>query len=223
MSTPFGPVFSFGNVEQWVLDLADKWSVTYLAEAERQQNEPPRTFADFKSFITANEWNRWPEEKLPCLLVIDTGLGEQPQRTGEGKWRARRLIGASVIVSARSRKEARWSAGLYSAAVRSMLLQHQDLDHPENIGGLDWIDERPAPLQQEDERSIAAQMMFFYVDVFDIADEGGVPRGPLLPNDPPPDPYVAPDPLPEVTDPVLSGTDLAPGGSRVTIRTRKVD
>jgi hypothetical protein len=214
MSSPFGPMLNFGSVERWILELAEKWFPTYLAESERQNSETAGTFASVRSFITANEWGRWPEERLPALLVVDTGLGEQPYRTGDGRWRARRLFGVSVIVSAPSRAEMRWAAGLYAAAFRQLVLQHQDLGHPEKIEGVDWIDERPAPIK-DDERNVGAQMMFFSVDVKDIADEGGVPRGPQFPDEPPSNPNTPPNDLPVVTPP-------APGESRITIRKREV-
>lgn len=213
MSTPFGPMRSFGQVELWILAIADKWFDTYLAEAERQMGEPPHTFPGLSSLITANEWGRWPEEHLPSLLVVDTGLGEQPKRDGRGRWRAKRLFGASIVVQAPKRSDVRWASGLYVAAFRSLILQHQDLDHPEAIGGIDWIDERPAPLNTEDERTVGAQMMFFYIDVKDIADEGGVPRGPEFPDEPDDDPYTPPDDLPVIID---------PGESSITIRPREV-
>ncbi len=218
MST-FGSIFSFAQVEQWVLDLARLRFTTYLAEAERQHGEPPRKFAPLKSFITANEWNSWPEQHLPCLLVIDTGMGDSPMRDGSGVWKARRLYGASIITQAPTREDVRWAVGMYGAAFRTMMLQNQDLGHPEHIGGLDWTDERPAPVPSQDSRNLGAQVAMFYVDVKNIADEGGTP-----PRDwPEPDdynpggegelPYEEPGDHPVVQP-------LAEGESRYTIRTR---
>lgn len=215
MSTPFGPIFNFALVERWVMELAAEWHYTYLAEAARQNGETMgpngatflQTFSPLKSTITVNEWGGWPEEQLPCMLVTDTGIGDLPSRDGSGRWRARRLFGISFINESTSREDARWASGLYMAAGRSMLLQNQDLGHPEHIGGLDWTDERPAPVRQEDERSLAAQMALFYVDVNDIADEGGTPP-PLPSTDPQPD-------IPVVEAP-------APGESRITVRTRSI-
>jgi hypothetical protein len=216
MSTPFGPVFNFAKVERWLLETAETWFPTYLAEAERQSDEEPHTFAPVENFIVANEWDSWPEEHLPCLLVMDTGVGDQPKRDGGGRWSVRRIFGASIIVQAPTRTDVRWASGLYGAAFRSLLLQHQDLGHPESIGGVDWTDERPAPVPTDDERNIGAQISLFIVDIKDVADEGGVPRGPQFPADPPPpEPYTPPEDLP-VIDPPL------PGESRITIRTRKV-
>lgn len=217
MTNPFGPVFNFTQVERWILDTAELWFPTYLAEAERQAGEPERTFAPVKSFITANEWDSWPEEHLPCMLVMDTGLGEAPRRTGEGKWSVRRLFGVSLIVQATTRSDVRWSSGLYGAAARSLLLQHQSLGHPDHIGGLDWTDERPAPIPSDDTRNIGAQIALYVVDIKNVADEGGVPRGPQFPETPPSaEPYTPPDDLPVVQP-------LAPGESSISIRTRKVD
>lgn len=221
MSSVYGPMFNFAFVDRWILELAEKWDLTYLAEAERQSGEEPQTFGPIKSFIVANEWDGWPEEHLPCLLVVDTGLGDQPTRDGRGLWSARRLFGASLIVQAPTRKDVRWAVGLRGAAFRSLMLQHQDLEHPEHIGGLDWVDERPAPVPSSDERNIGAQIMLFYVDVKNIADEGGSP--PFNLPDPPEDPYTPPDPPPVVIDPTPDpDSGLPPGGSRIVIRTRGV-
>lgn len=216
MST-VGPILSFAEVERWVLALSRKWFKDYLEETERQLGEPEGTFANLESFIVANEWGSWPEERLPCLLVQDTGLGGTPTRYGGGLWRARRLYGASVIVQAPNREDVRWSAGLYAAAFRTMLLQNQSLDHPEHVVGLDWADERPAQIPTDDERNIGAQIMLFYVDVKDVADEGGMPS--IDPDDPP---GTGPEDPPVVIDPTPDDPEIPPGGSSITIRTREV-
>lgn len=218
----YGPVFNFSNVERWILSLAEDTFKNYLAQACRDSGEDPTKFSDLASLVTANEWDNWPEEVIPCLLVIDLGLGGEPSRYGNGQWRVRRLFGASVIVSSHeSRSDAKWVSGIYMAAFRTMMLQNQDLRQPLHIAGMDWTDERPAPVLSSDERTVQAQNALFYIDVMNVVDEGGR-YDPSDPDGQPDDPNIPPDPPPVVADPTPDDPEIPPGGSSITIRTRSI-
>lgn len=104
------------------------------------------------------------------------------------------MYAASVISGGSTRANARYAAHAYSAAFRTMLLQKKSLEHPDVIGGLFWIDDRPAPIPAENERTLAAVNMFFTVDVNNVTSEGGTPPSP----DPRPDPYVDPGDYPVI-------------------------
>lgn len=187
MST-FGQIISYGTVERWILDLAEKFFPEYLAETERQLGLDPHYFTAVKGFVTVNDWGYWPDEHLPCLVVVDTGQAEVPERRGGGIWNSKRMYGASIVVSSTTRSDTRFAAHAYAAAFRTLLLQHKSLEHPDVIGGVSWVDERPAPIPSESERSLGAVNMFFTVDVNGVTDEGGMTPEP----EPRPDPYEPP-------------------------------
>lgn len=196
-------IVSYGQVEEWILALAKKWFPEYLAEVERQLGKPVGYFPQVVEFITANDWGHWPDEHLPCLVVVDTGQADKPERRGGGVWNSKRMYAASIIVSGPTRSHTRYAAHAYAAAFRTLILQHKSLEHPDVIGGVSWIDDRPAPIPPENERSLGAMNMFFTVDVNGVTSERGTSPQP----DPRPDPYVPPGELP-VVDEELTGSGI---------------
>lgn len=216
MTSPHGPLLNFALVEQWILTHAERWFHHYLMRAEEASGVERNTHQMLKSYITANEWDGWPEERIPALLVQDTGLGGAPYREGTGRYRARRLYGAGIIVQAPTRRDARFAAGLYQSAFRTFVLEQPTFNHPEHVAGVEWADERPAPIPAADERNIMGQIMLFYVDLYDVADEGGVPRGPDFPNEPD-------DPPPNPDDPIEDLPVIQPGQANFTMSIREVE
>lgn len=193
MST-FGRILSFGVVEQYFLDLADRWFEEYLAEVERQLDEPPRTFPNIRDSGFATNFELWPEEHLPFLLVMNTGLADRPVKRGDGTWDARPLMAAAIIVSTPTKRDTRWAAHAYGAAFKAMVLQHRSLEHPDDIGGVTWVDERPASIANDAERTIGGMNMYFYVDVKNVMTERGTPPE----SEPRDDPYLAPGDYPVI-------------------------
>lgn len=186
----FGKILSFGSVEQWIIDTCVKWFPEYLAAVERDLGEAPKTFAPLRDWGVANDFDKWPEEHLPFLLVMYSGLSEQPTRQGDGTWNAVALFTASVIVSSNTKQNVRHNQHAYGAALKTLLSVKRDLGHPEHIGGLKWIDERPAAIPPDGTRSLGAVTCYFTVDIKAIfTDKGTTPE-----DEPRPDPYVPPTP-----------------------------
>lgn len=196
-NSPYGLILSLHQVEQAIINLADRWFTEYLAEAERQNGFPPRHFPELKDKDVVNDFEKWPEEHLPFLLVMYMGLSERPRRYGDGSYSTRSLFGASIIVSTNSRRNTRIAAAVYAAAFEAMVVQHRGLERPDLVQGLTWIDSRPSELPPESSRSLGAHIMLFEVDVKNVVSEGGRPPA----EDPRPDPYEPPEPLPHV-DPI---------------------
>lgn len=202
MTGSFGPSFSEIHVEQWIIDLADGLFLDYLAESERVHMDviegmEPRFWPNLNAKVRTNEWEgMWPDEQLPCLLVINTGLAERPVRRGEGSYDATYLMAAAIVVSAANRQDTRNAAFGYGHAFKQMILQHRSLSQPNFVRGASWIDSRPMPLPSEGERSLMAMQMFFHVEVKGVLTDAGVqPNAPS----PAPDPYVSPVPEPTIT------------------------
>ena len=188
MTSPFGTIITPSQVEVWVEDFAKKWFVEYLAEVERQLGLDPQTYPDLRSYVRANDFDHWPEDQLPSLMVMNMGLADEPIKRNGG-WDAKWMIGAAIIVSGYDRNATRDLMNNYGAAFRAMILQTRSLER-EEVRGVDWVDERPAPLPDDAERTLGAQQMFFAVEVEKVVDaRGGTPEP-----EPRPDPYVDPGP-----------------------------
>lgn len=202
MTGSFGPSVSEIHVEQWIMDLTELLFPDYLAESERIhadviENMEPGFWPRLSSIVRTNEWEgMWPDEQLPCLLVINTGLSDRPERRGDGEYCVTWLVAAAIVVSAATRNDTRNAAFGYGHAFKQMVLQHRGLNQPDHVRGVTWIDSRPMPLPPEGERSLMAMQMFFQVEVKGVLTDAGVqPNYP----DPAPDPYVPPGPEVEIT------------------------
>ena len=187
--TIFGPIVTGGDVEDWVFALLARWFGTYLAELERQHGLAAGDLARPRSWVTTNSLDNWPEDQLPSVLVISTGLAGQPAPAGDGLVRARWLVGLACICSARTQAETHRQAMLYVAAARTLLLQRQSLEG--HAAGVDWLEERYDELAYDDRRSLAAGQAIFAIDVDGVVSVDG---GPITPDDPL-DPETTPWPL----------------------------
>lgn len=187
-----GPMVHAAQVEEAARSTLQAWIPTYLASMERQLGLAPRTLPPPRSWVVSTEVDRWPEEALPSVLLLSTGLAEEPARDGQGRYRARFALGVAVVVSASDEKATDELAKIYTAAIRTCLLQQHSL------GGLalgvDWEDERYDVLPGRSRGPLAAGQVVLSVDVEDVVAARSGPRG-----TPPDDPYVEPPSAPEVT------------------------
>jgi hypothetical protein len=204
MTNPFssaiGPLVSGRDVELATLALLKRWAGTYLAEAERQRNRAPGSLPRIRGWTTASDFEKWPEDQLPCVLLVSPGLAEVPRPDGAGAYRAKFSLGVAVIVSTARMDDTAELAKLYTAALRACILQHQSLEG--FASGIDWLDETYDDLESIDTRSLGAGQAIFSVQVDGFARRW---NGPTTPDDPP---AVDTDPLP-----------IDPTATRVVIET----
>jgi hypothetical protein len=202
VSLPFtsdiGPIVTGRDVELAALSTLKRWSGTYLAELERRSNRTPGSLPRVRSWATAADFETWPEDQVPRVLVVSPGLAEEPQASGQGDYRAAWSLGFGVVVSAATMAETMVLAKLYTAALRVCLLQHQSLEGV--AAGVEWLDESYDDLPSVDTRSLGAGQAIFAVQVDDVSRRWG---GPVTPSDPP-TPDI--DPLP--TDPYVSTVEI---------------
>src|SRR5215831_6323641 len=208
----FGRIVTGSDVEAWCLGELTVWSSTYLAEVERQAGLSGHDLPRVRSWQTATSFDKWPEDQLPCGLLVSVGLSELPLMDGAGSYRARWQMGLGIIVSARTEAETHRLAQLYVAAHRALIVQRPGLGG--NAIGVVWQDENYDQLPFDDERSLGAGMANFTVEVEDVTTWGmgpNAPDVPLSPDDTLPWPpyqtvkthqetvehYPPPDPLPE--------------------------
>jgi hypothetical protein len=187
-----GRIITGRDVELAALAMLKRWSSTYLSEAERQAGRPAGSWPRIRTWTTTSEFEKWPEDQLPCVLLISPGLAGPPRPDGSGRYRAEFTMGLATIVSAARADETAALAKAYCAAFRTCLLQHQSL---EGFGsGLTWLDENYDDLPSVDTRSLGAGQAIFAVEVDDISRRW---NGPPYPDAPPPDPT---DPIPPDPD-----------------------
>lgn len=209
-TTAIGRMVSGTHVEAAALAVLRKWSSTYLAHAERESGRAIGSLPRVKAWTTSPTFDKWPEDRLPCVLLVAPGLTGSPVADGEGSYRASFSLGFAVITSADTMARTAELAKLYCAALRTCLVQHQSLEG--FAAGLVWLDETYDDLPAEDGRSLGAAQALFAVEVRQLSRRwngpatpwGGDPQNPPDhepgeppdPQDPPPDSEpVPPDPI----------------------------
>lgn len=197
-SQAIGSVVTGRDVELAVLAFLKRWAGTYLAECERQRGYVPGSLPRIRTWTTANEFETWPEDQLPCCLLVSPGLIEAPLADGAGVYRAKFSLGLAVIVSARTMDETAALAKLYCAAFRAAILQHQSLEG--FASGIEWLDENYDDIPSIDDRSLGAGQAVFAVEVSGFARRW---NGPTTPNEPP-----SPDTDPLPVDPFAQRVEI---------------
>lgn len=194
----FGNLVTGTDVEAAALSTLKLWAPAYMAWAERSTDRAPGSLPAPRSWVTASGVERWPEEQLPSVLLVSTGLAEPPSLDGSGSYRGTFALGLAVVVAARDRADADALAKLYVATLGAILL------HKPSLGGLaagvEWTDEKydALPGDPAKRRQLAAGQAVYTVDVRDIRSGRGA--GPLTPPDDPQAP--APD------DPTVTSAEL---------------
>lgn len=195
-ASAIGPIITGRDVELAAIAVLRKWASTYLAEAERQTGRTVGSLPRPRSYSTAPDFETWPEDQLPRVLLVAPGLAEAPAAYGAGEFHARFLLGIACIVSARSMDETADLAKLYCATLRTVLVQHQSLDG--FAAGVVWLDEDYDDLPSIDDRSLGAGQAIFTVEVAGFARRYNGPpypsaEVPVPPTDPIPEDPTATD------------------------------
>lgn len=190
VSPVFGAILAGDLVEQAALTLLQDYFTTYLGELERQRDLEPMALPPPRSYTIAEEIENWPEDQLPCVVIVSPGLAGAPSRRGQGTYDAVYELRVAVVCSAATQADTNRLAHLYSAAVVACLVQHRSLG--DVAAGLHWLDFGKVVELDAKRRSLAAAVASFAVQMENIVSTDG-PVGP-----PPEDPYVAPEPWPQV-------------------------
>lgn len=177
----FGPIIDGHTIEGWATAHLELWLPTYIAEVARQRDVPippnPR------SYVTVNEFDRWPEHQIPTCIVVSPGLADQPAKAGDGRYRATWVLGIAIIASGRDRPSTEKLSKMYAAAVRAAIAQHPSLGQSV-VRGSQWRDERYTDVPNDDSRTLGSGQVYFYVEVDNVINTTGGPAGP--PEDPEP-------------------------------------
>jgi hypothetical protein len=172
----FGPLVLPDQIENGVIQTLSDWLPEYLPWVERMANRTPGTLPLPRSYVATNDLTRWPENQLPSVLVMNTGLAEEPTKDGRGNYTAKWAVGLSVVVGAADREEVDSLAKLYTAAIRTVLLHKSDLHHLAEA--VEWVDEGydALPGDRKTRRQLAAGQAIFRVEVSGVAAKTAGPR-----------------------------------------------
>ena len=165
--TTIGPLFDAGQLEADVIAALKTGLPHYLRHVESLTGHA--TLAPVKSWAVISEYDRFPEDGLPALIVAAPGLVEEPDRDGEGFYTATWSLEVSVTVGGQNPKQTRRVSQLYAAAVRGAMLQ---LPIP-NADVKRWLDETYDDVPTAKRRSILATSNVFAVEVTDVVTDQG--------------------------------------------------
>lgn len=157
----FGPIIDKEAVEVAVRDHLVDWMPTYVAEMERQRGLNPGDLEAVREYVCTSDFKKWPEEALPTVAVICPGLDGEPSKDGSGDYTAPWQVGVAAIVAASDTALTRKAAGLYAAAIRGAILQHQSVSGL--ASGVDWVGERYDDIPEESGRTLASGQVIFRV------------------------------------------------------------
>lgn len=192
------PEFLSGyHVTKAVIDTAVKWGETYVAATERMFGIAPHTIPvpERGQFtISANEFEKWPEQQTPAILVMAPGLGGEPHREADRSLTAPVAVGLFIIVATPHGVEANREAAEILAAAYGQLFLRQPVEGIQTAG-IDYRDERYGEVPGDAGRTLGAARVVFNIWVRNWRT---LKRGALSVTEPPDDPYEVPGDLPRV-------------------------
>jgi hypothetical protein len=193
----FGKVITGAAVERAIVGFltdADEitggnWLSTCMGEIERVEGLTERVTRP-RGVVTSSDFEKWPEDQLPVILVISPGLVRPPERKGRGALTFTWGVGIAGLVGDTTAESSRRMGQVYAAAISLAINTHKSL------GGFD--------LDFGDGRTLGAGRCVFEVSVEGARPTGGGPSAPLPEPDPfdpsAPDTGTDPGPWPGVTE-----------------------
>jgi len=182
MTSIFEPIYVAQKLEDVIKAQIEEWMPTYIREVERQFFGQMDRIPMPKSVTSRNQFDKFPEDQLPMIVVVNSGLADEPIKHGDGVHTAWWAIGIGIIASASTEEASRQITDVYGAAIRALLLQKPDIGG--NAAGVEWVDEIYDDLPTDDQaRSLRSARLVFRVLVDDVVTSWG---GPAEPDDPDP-------------------------------------
>jgi hypothetical protein len=178
--TIFGALFGGDQIDAALIDVLDTWMQTYLKEVAKQRELEVELDAP-RSIVAVSEFDRWPEEQLPSIVIVNPGTSGTPLKDGSGAYRASWPIEICISVSAATQPDTRRNSQLYIAAARGCIMQRRSLGA--GMKSTDWGGESYELIDVDKRRSLAGAKASFVIEREDVVSVGA---GPTKPDD---DPY----------------------------------
>lgn len=178
------------------------WLSTAIGEIERAEGLPPNSVQRPRGVVTSSDFEKWPEDQLPVILVISPGLVRPPERKGRGGLTLTWGVGLAGLVGDTTPESSRRLGQVYAAAISLAINTHKSL------GGFashtEQLDERYDDIDFGDGRTLGAGRCVFEVSVEDARPTVSGLTNPLPEPDPDnpggPDTGTDPGPWPDVTE-----------------------
>lgn len=197
-NAPYRRILTSRSIENAIKATLNDWMNSTLREIEWQEDLDIDSIERPRAWTRKNTFDKWPDDNLPLIIVICSNLAGRPAKDGDGVFRAPWAIGIAAVVSSQDSDSTRDLAGIYAAAIREIMVNHQKLKsslHPTGFPGtrgVDWVDERYGEIPEDSARTLAASRSVFTVEFDDVLTHGS---GPIdLPDESPVEDW------PEITD-----------------------
>lgn len=179
----FGAIKLAGDIEDAALLTLESWFPVYKKEVELQMGLAPGTLVAPKAWLKANTLDREAGDSMPAIVAVSPGLSSRqtPKQEGDGTFRVWFSIGLGVFVSADRRSHTMDLVRIYTALVRTIMLQKQSLGGVAD--GTTWLDESyDDNFPFLDDQTISAGQVIFDVEVAGVVSRfGGPTTGAVLP------------------------------------------
>jgi hypothetical protein len=174
------------DVEAAAVQTIRDWFPVYVRELELQHSVQQDAYPLPHSYITAERFDREDADQLPAVVIVSPGLNRPPRQEGDGTFRCFFSIAAGVFVAGKDRASTKNLVRVYTAVLRSILLQKQALGGIAD--GTTWLDESyDDNFRFSDTQTVGAGQVVFEIEVAGVVNRYG---GPAVYGSPPP----APDP-----------------------------
>lgn len=186
MSDQFGTIFVSTQFDDAVEVFLKKWTDTYLSRVENQLGIPSRSYTRPKSWSLVFDENsdKWPEDKLPSIMVASAGFDGTPQRLGHGVYAGWWNWTVIAFVSLSDYAATRRGTQVYQAALRTAIVQHPDLEGA--VGDTQFVAESLDYASHSRSSVLGVAALEFRSFIECIAEEN---EGPIEPDEAPPDEY----------------------------------
>jgi hypothetical protein len=185
----YGEFVGAHHVEAAILSMLWKWLPSYQYEVSREAGLDPKHMLPIRSWRVSSNMERYPEDQLPCVILVNNGMPEPPRKhnteDGSSVYLAHWAIELGIQVAAKGQKvravpRALTLARMYSLAIRLAMVQQRDDDGV--MGMTDPLTERPnALLDLEADRTTCIAVTTFSVETDKWAEWGEGPIEPFYP------------------------------------------
>lgn len=174
----------FGNfklpteIDDAVQGTLEQWIGTYLRLVERRLGKEMGWLPNPKSYIVSSDFDHYPEEQLPAIIIESRGTAGRPKMDGTKYYRSEFGIKVSVFVEASDRRSTEQLAKYYVAALRLLVMQKGSL------GGFAiascWEDESYSAFTSDrTQRTIGTATVSFNVEVREVGQRLSGPSVPI--------------------------------------------